>query len=110
MRAGDSKPKPNRSIFEGILAQHPDPENADREAMMQEAGGLVGAGVQTTRWCLSVGLLEIAAEPDIQRKLYEELRDAHPDMAKPLSFVECEKLPYLVGVSSLLHLYCSYDL
>ncbi|CAZ79573.1 unnamed protein product [Tuber melanosporum] len=87
----------HRSIFGGILTEHPDLK-ADPTELAQEAMSVVAAGVHITRWTLCVGLLEIARDPLIQTKLYEELKMARPDINADFSHVQCEKLPYLRGV------------
>ncbi|RPA91823.1 cytochrome P450 [Choiromyces venosus 120613-1] len=88
----------HRTIFEEILAEHPDPKNADPAELTDEAMSVVGAGIHTSRWALCVGLLEIARDPLIQTKLYEELKLASPDIDAEFSYLHCEKLPYLRGV------------
>jgi len=66
--------------------------------MTNEATSIVAAGIHTSRWALCVGLLEVARDPLIQTKLFEELKTASPDINAQFSYLDCEKLPYLRGV------------
>lgn len=41
---------------------------------------------------------ELASRPDVQSKLFEELREAFPDPQQPLDLTTLENLPFLDGV------------
>ena len=41
---------------------------------------------------------ELARRPEVQKKLYDELRGAFPDPNEPLDFARLSALPYLDGV------------
>ncbi|KAG0638746.1 cytochrome P450 [Tuber brumale] len=88
----------HRSIFGGMLAENPDLKSTGPTKLAQEAMSIVAAGVHITRWTMCVGLLEVARDPLIQAKLYEELKMASPDINGEFSYLRCEKLPYLRGV------------
>ncbi|KAL4940581.1 hypothetical protein BDV06DRAFT_18342 [Aspergillus oleicola] len=87
------------SLIEGDL---PASEKADRR-IRDEAQLLIGAGLTTTAWALSVGSFYLLDNPNVLARLREELDVAIPayDPANPtagLEWTELEKLPYLTAV------------
>ncbi|CUS08978.1 unnamed protein product [Tuber aestivum] len=88
----------HRTVFEELLARLPDPKNADPTDLTNEAMAVVTAGFHTVRWTICTGILEVAGNPLIQTKLFEELKTASPDVNAEFSYLQCEKLPYLRGV------------
>lgn len=85
-----------RTVFEEVLDNHPDPQNASEKEFVQEATSVVGAGMHTTRWILSLGTLRVAQNPEIVAKLVQELKQAIPNVEDSLSYRDLENLPYLV--------------
>lgn len=70
------------------------------KTMMRMAGegmALMNAGTETTSWTLSVITFYLLSQPELMRRLTEELRGAVAD-AKQLSWPVLEKLGYLNGV------------
>lgn len=70
--------------------------NPNPQDLVHEAVSVVGAGMHTTRWILCVGALEVARNPEIAWKLYEELKTAIPNINDNLPYEQLENLPYLV--------------
>lgn len=63
--------------------------------MADEAQTVVGAGIETTAWALSVGTFHILDKPPIRKRLHEELVQALPDPSAMPDWQTLEKLPYL---------------
>ena len=63
-----------------------------------EAQTLIGAGVITTGWALTVGSFYIMSNPDIFRKLRDELVQHIPDPGAVLEWGQLERLPYLSAI------------
>ncbi|CAH0045720.1 unnamed protein product [Clonostachys solani] len=59
---------------------------------------VVAAGVETTRWALTVGCYHILANVAIEQRLRSELEHAIPDSTRMISVPELEKLPYSTAV------------
>lgn len=76
-----------------MLEGYHDPNPQD---LVHEAVSVVGAGMHTTRWILCVGALEVARNPEVAWKLYEELKTAIPNINDNLPYEQLENLPYLV--------------
>lgn len=57
----------------------------------------MSAGTHTTRHALSIGTVYLLQNPEIEKKLFEELETAMPDINKYISYQSLEKLPYLVS-------------
>jgi cytochrome P450 len=66
--------------------------------LTDEAVSLNGAGMETTKWTLTVAMFHILDLPEVQARLKAELAEAMPDPGHILPWVELEKLPYLMGV------------
>ncbi|RPB13088.1 cytochrome P450 [Morchella conica CCBAS932] len=85
----------HRTVFLEMLEGYHNPNPQD---LVHEAVSVVGAGMHTTRWILCVGALEVARNPEIAWKLYEELKTAIPNINDNLPYEQLENLPYLRGV------------
>lgn len=85
-----------RTVFEDVLDNHPDPQNASVEEFVHEATSVVAAGLHTTQWILTVGTIRVAQDPEVLSKLVQELKQAIPNVDDSLPYRELEKLPYLV--------------
>lgn len=85
-------------LFHEIL----DSKLADSEKtiprLREEAFQLVGAGIITTAWTLSVATFHLLANPRILRKLKEDLTSAIPDPSVSVPLEVLEGLPYLVAI------------
>ncbi|KAF9063652.1 cytochrome P450 [Rhodocollybia butyracea] len=78
------------TIYRHLLDEGPLP----REALIQEAFVLMAAGGDTSGTASQVGTFYALKNPEIHRRLLEELCDAWPNMDQPMSYVALEKLPY----------------
>ncbi len=58
----------------------------------------MSAGTVTTAWALPVTVYYLLTNPDILRKLKQELNEAILDPSEATPLVELEQLPYLTGV------------
>lgn len=94
-----SKPTVLADLITGSL---PATEKADRR-LQDEAQLIIGAGLATTGWTLSVGTFYLLTNPKVLARLRDELVNAIPDasvenISKKLEWAELEKLPYLTAV------------
>ena len=86
------------TIFHDILNSSL-PEVEKRTSRLADEGAtVVSAGTVTTAWTLPVTVYYLLTNPDVLRKLKEELHKAIPDPTKSTPLVELENLPYLTGV------------
>ncbi len=74
------------------------PEELTPDRLFQEAQSIIGGGVLTTGWALTVAGFHIIDKPEIFRKLRTELIEAIPDPTVPLDWLKLEQLPYLSAV------------
>lgn len=86
------------TIFHDILAANLPPQELTLKRLTDEAVSLNGAGMETTKWTLTVAMFHILDRPEVQTRLKAELAEAMPDPGHILPWVELEKLPYLMGV------------
>lgn len=86
------------SVFHHILQSNlPEPEK-DSGRLQREAFAILGAGTTTTASTLSITTYYILADPLIEKRLREELKDVTGDfpMQTP-KWADLEKVPYLAG-------------
>jgi cytochrome P450 len=97
-RNEEAKSSTHATLFHEILQGNLPPEELAVNRLQNEAMGMIGAGVETTKWALSVGCFHILTNPGIEERLRAELEAAiiNPDEMIPWS--ELEKLPYLTAV------------
>ena len=62
-----------------------------------EAYSILAAAADTTGNGMTVAAYNVVNNPDIYKKLRQELKTVFPDPDVVLSFVALEKLPYLVS-------------
>ncbi|CZR53570.1 related to cytochrome P450 [Phialocephala subalpina] len=85
----------HRTIFHEILQSSLPAWDKTQQRLADEAQTVVGAGVETTSFALSVGVFHITNTPHIYARLHQELVTAFPDKATIPSLQELERLPYL---------------
>ncbi|PGH12815.1 hypothetical protein AJ79_04039 [Helicocarpus griseus UAMH5409] len=91
------------TVFSELLnGDLPPKEKADKR-LQDEAQLIIGAGLATTGWTLSVGTYFLLSNPKVLARLQEELGESipelsHEDPTKGLDWIELEKLPYLTAV------------
>lgn len=83
------------TVFHEMLHSDLPPQEKTPERLFQEAQVIIGGGILTTSWALTVTGFHITNKPEIFHKLRAELLQALPDLMAPLDFVKLEKLPYL---------------
>ena len=83
------------TLFNTLLQLNLPPEELSETRLQQEAVGVVGAGLETTRWALSVASFYTLNNPQVLARLQEELTAAIPKISHPPSLRDLQKLPYL---------------
>jgi cytochrome P450 len=73
------------------------PEELSLERLGNEAQTIVGAGLETTAYSLSIASFHIINNPAVHAKLKSELDAALPDVNTELDWLQLEKLPFLTG-------------
>lgn len=96
------KAKPNRTIFETILASHLPHEEKSRARLAQEAFVIIEAGAETTSRTLAYATYYILTDKVVYSRLMQELRIAIPDASIVANVAVLEQLPWLVGRSRKL--------
>jgi len=93
----------DKSVLDGIINSDAIPETDKTvDRMTQEARTLVGAGSETTGISLEVITFHVLSNPDISRRLKEELARAVAGSQVPTDplthYTTVQRLPYLTGV------------
>ncbi|KAL8958202.1 MAG: hypothetical protein Q9193_004696 [Seirophora villosa] len=83
------------TMFADILDSKLPPEEKTAIRLQNEAISLIGAGLETTKWTLTVAFYHILSDPAVHQKLREELEAAIPDPSAIPSWSDLQKLPYL---------------
>ena len=83
------------TIFHEVLHSDLPPEDKANLRMADEAQTIVGAGIETIAWALSVGFFHVVNTAHIYNRLREELITAMPDASVISDLLEFEKLTYL---------------
>jgi len=86
----------NATIFDSILDSDLPDHEKETERLWQEAQVICIAGTETTAWTLSVLTFYLLSNPEVMRKLREELESAIPDISTSVEIKALEKLQYLV--------------
>jgi cytochrome P450 len=87
--------KANPTIFHELLEGDLPASEKSVERLVQEGNVLIGAGTETTAWCLSVITYHLLSQPPLLKKLQDELRAAIPDPNQLVRLETLESLPYL---------------
>jgi cytochrome P450 len=88
------------TVFSGLLrGDLPQSEKSDRR-LQDKAQLIIGTGLATTGWTLSVATFHILSNPSVLGRLRKELEEAIPninesDPVAPVEWTELERLPYL---------------
>jgi cytochrome P450 len=89
-----------QTIFTTLLSEKDKPDGfrvPSTWELKDEAYSVLVAAADTTGNAMTVAAFNVLHNPEIYRKLATELRTRFPDPDSELSFVELEKLPYLVS-------------
>lgn len=85
-------------LFHEILDSKLTDSDKSVSRLREEAFQVVGAGIITTAWTLSVASYHLLANPRILRKLKEELLSVMPDPNTSVPLDVLEGLPYFVAI------------
>jgi cytochrome P450 len=100
--AGADKPRLGQTghatVFHEMLASNLPPEELTHKRMQHESESLIGAGLETTAWTLTLGSFYTLNDPQIHTRLRTELQTAIPDAEQIPSWATLETLPYLTAV------------
>jgi len=91
----DVKEAQHRTVFQDIIDSDLPPHEVSLLRLQNEAVSVVGAGFETTRWALTVFCYHVLANPSINKRLRDELKDAIPDPEQMPSWAALQELPYL---------------
>lgn len=91
------------TVFSELLHGDLAPEHKTDIRLQDEAQLIIGAGLLTTGWTLSVATFYLLSNPEVLARLRKELKEAIPDvnesdLVSGLEWTELEKLPYLSAV------------
>jgi cytochrome P450 len=96
-----------QTIFTTLLSEKDKPDGfrvPSTWELKDEAYSVLVAAADTTGNAMTVAAFNVLHNPEIYKKLATELRTRFPDPDSELSFVELEKLPYLVSHLGLTHM------
>ncbi|KAM3420754.1 hypothetical protein BST61_g4002 [Cercospora zeina] len=96
----DTKVSATPTLFHDIIESRLPKSDLSLERLTDEAISVNGAGMETTKWTLTVATFYILNDPAVHANLRAELKAAMPDPNAILHWDELEKLPYLSGVIS----------
>ena len=88
----------HKTVFNELLYSDLPPEELSLDRIHHEAAGITGAGIDTTKTALSQASFHIINNEKIFQRLRQELTEAFPDLSKPPTLLELEKLPYLSAI------------
>ncbi|KUJ12388.1 cytochrome P450 [Mollisia scopiformis] len=88
----------DKTIFHALLESDLPPEDKLHSRLWQEGQVVVGAGADTTANALTVTHFHILDNPDVQKRLRDELVAALPDKSASVELRVVEQLPYLNAV------------
>ncbi len=89
--------KDHPTIFHELLESDLPPEEKGVQRLGDEAQTILGAGLETTAWALTVATFHILNNPNILNKLRHELEQAIRDPYEEVEWQRLEKLPYLTA-------------
>ena len=88
----------HKTVFNDILASRLPAEEKSAIRLQQEAVSIVGAAIDTTRATITLATFYILSNPEIERRLVEELHVSFPDPSVTPTLSEIERLPYLTAI------------
>ena len=103
-----ARPHPT-AMWEVAHAGSLPPEERSLKRLCLEAVAVLGGGFETTASALTLGTFLILNNPQIHRKLVEELEEAIPNSKVILPWQQLEKLPYLSCVMKETLRYMNLD-
>ena len=85
------------TIFTDVMDSSLPPREKTTARLSDEAAGVVGAGIETTKWAAVVTFFHIIDNPAVLQRLRRDLKTAFPDPGKIPSLSELEDVPYLMA-------------
>ncbi len=98
---GNDKPTEyglKRTIFHEILKSDLPAHEKTKERLMAETQLIITAGTVTVTHMLKLTAFFLLENPDMTRKLKDELQSAIPDSSRSASWTQLQNLPYLTAV------------
>lgn len=86
----------DQTVFHALLESDLPPEEKLQSRLWQEGQVVIGAGADTTANALTITHFHILNNPDVHKKLKEELEKVIPNSHDPVDLRVVEQLPYLV--------------
>lgn len=90
-------PRAKGTIFTEVMDSSLPPSEKTTARLSDEAAGVVGAGIETTKWAAVVTCFHIINNPPVLARLRRDLAIAFPDLGAMPSLVELEAVPYLMA-------------
>lgn len=87
----------DKTIMHGILRSGLPARELQVERLKDHAAALLGGGVASMVWTLSLACYHIIQDRKIHSKLRAELDEAMPDPTIPIPLAKLERLPYLMA-------------
>jgi cytochrome P450 len=91
----DAKVGDFATVFEELLNSKLPASELSHQRLQNEAQSVIGAGFETTRWALTVLTYHILANPQVHKRVKEELATAIPDTDKIPPWEKLQNLEYL---------------
>ncbi|MCJ1470080.1 hypothetical protein MMC07_008725 [Pseudocyphellaria aurata] len=88
----------HKTVFSSLLDSSLPPEELSTVRLQQEAAGVVGAGIETTKGTLTLACYHLIKNRHFYQQLRQELESAFPDVSNQPALSVLEKLPYLNAV------------
>jgi cytochrome P450 len=85
------------TIFNEILDSDIPSSEKTTTRLAEEAAGIVGGGIDTTKWAAAVTCFHIINNPLVLERLREELKIAFPNGYDATELSQLENLPYLMA-------------
>lgn len=101
-RTGDVNEKDHNNIFDALVSPNVPEHEITLDRLEDESALLLGAGTETTARTIAVSMFHLMDNPDMGRRLREELRTVMETPTSKASWTDLEKLPYLVSLHELV--------
>jgi cytochrome P450 len=89
--------EPSITVMHGILTSELPPSEKSERVLVDQAAGLVAAGIVSTRWTLTLACYHLVSQKDIWETLRRELEQANPSPDESIALSQLEQLPYLTA-------------
>ncbi|KAI0970361.1 cytochrome P450 [Xylaria arbuscula] len=94
----EKNPLVPQSLFTTLLESDLPPRELETQRLQHEAIAVIGAGIETTGYALSLGSYHILSNPSILSRLKTELNEAIPEPRQIPNVDALTQLPYLTWV------------